>query len=125
MLDGDHPTVKNYEKAKKKNVGGFSEVGSQEGWVDESEKKKNGITNVGLGNTTLHEGMHGMGVSHEKHGEKGTIIYTVSEGGVTSSRVNKKEQKIGAKQKEFILKVFLNKPKKVEKPREEEKKDEK
>ncbi len=126
LLDGDHPTIKKMKETSTSEgtVAGKTPEGSPAGIADVSIKTE-GATNIGLGNSTTHEGLHGMGLTHKEHGEKNTLIYPKSQGGVTIKELNKKDQKISDKQKSYILNEFLNKPKKVDKPRDEEKKDEK
>ena len=93
-------------KAKNPDAEGISPVGSGMGITTTGAMQRKGIDITGMANLGFHEGLHGMGLSHSIHGEKGTVIYPAG-GSVTVKNINNPNQVVSKNQLNYILNVFL------------------
>lgn len=95
-------------KSRNPDAEGISPVGSGLGLTTTGVMKRKGVDITGMGNLSFHEGLHGMGLSHNTHGEKGTVIYPAG-GSVSVKEINNPNQVVSKNQLNYILNVFLKK----------------
>jgi RHS repeat-associated protein len=108
MANDQHPLIQKLQiNTSTKNAEGATPAGSNTGIVTSDVMQRKGLTITGLGNITIHEALHGMGLDHDKNGESGTLIYKSGEG-VTTREINDKHQKISEGQSNIIINEFLN-----------------
>ncbi len=101
VANDKHPTIAR-TRAKNPNAEGTNGVGSGQVVVTVDTKTRfPNLTNAGMGNLIVHESLHGAGLSHITHGEKGTLIYPDGSS-TTEKELNSTKQNISSKQKSVL-----------------------